>query len=76
MKKLVLFLCIFSISFYAYADSSVQPDVLLDNNVVQLSRKIESLAAQIASLERESRFQDERIRRLDRQVTDLKRRRS
>lgn len=49
-------------------------DQLVSNDFVNLNRKIQVLEARLASIERENQFQDEKIRNIDRNVTDLKRR--
>lgn len=54
--------------------SNAEVDELVDRDTVTLSRRLSDLQSRVDNLERENRFQNERMRRLDRAITDLKRR--
>ncbi len=53
--------------------SQVQPEKLIDMGSAQMMAQIQGLERRIVDLERQHRFQEDRMRSLDRAVNDLKR---
>ncbi len=51
-----------------------RPQELVDLKLARALARIDVLERRIAGLERDSRFQDERIRNMDRTISDLRRR--
>ena len=68
----------FAVTEDEFAVEPVNPDVqgrgLVDTDVAALSSKVNELERNLNDIERDRRFDQERLRQLDRDVSDLKRR--
>lgn len=85
MRKIIC-LIVFVLSLgvmKGYADETVLPNMpgaapgqeeLLDLKVPNMKAELEALSRRVADLERQIRFQDEKVRNMDRMIDDLKRR--